>query len=76
VKPWHDVPVISRLEAAMSLAMAALFVCLLADWDTGGKVAGLVFLALAFVFTARLVYRKSHGASWADAWGRTPRDST
>jgi hypothetical protein len=52
--------------------MAVYFVCLLAGWDTATTVAAVPFLALAVVFFARLLYRKSHGASWADAWGRTP----
>ncbi len=56
------------------MAMAVLFVSLLAGWDTVGLVAGTVFLALALAFAARVIYRKAHGASWDDAWGRTTRD--
>ena len=68
--------VISRLEAALSLAMAVFFVSLLAGWDTAGRIAGAVFLVLALAFTARLLHRKSQGASWDEAWGRAPRGGT
>jgi hypothetical protein len=70
------VPVISRLEAAFSLAMAVLFVFLLAGWDTASRIAGVVFLVLGLAFAARVVYRKSRGGSWDEAWGRTPSDGT
>jgi predicted PurR-regulated permease PerM len=65
--------VVSRLEAALSLAMAVFFVCLLAGWETVSKIAGALLLALAVAFAVRLVYRKLHGASWDQAWGRIPR---
>jgi hypothetical protein len=48
------------------------FVCLLAGWDTAATVAGLPFLALALAFAARVIYRRAHGRSWTDSWGRTP----
>jgi hypothetical protein len=54
--------------------MAVFCVCLLVGWDTATTVAAVPFLALAVAFAARVVYRMLHGASWADAWGRTPPD--
>jgi hypothetical protein len=55
--------------------MAVFFVCLLAGWDTAATVAAVPFLVLVVVISARIIYRKSHGTSWADAWGRTPPDA-
>jgi hypothetical protein len=64
--------VVSRLDAAIGVAMAVFFVCQLAGWDVASTVAGAVFLALVFAFVARVIYRRMHGASWTDALGRTP----
>jgi hypothetical protein len=64
--------VVSRLEAAFSLAMAVFLVCLLAGWETLSTVAGVVFLALVVAFAARIIYWKTRGRSWAEAWGRPP----
>ena len=63
---------VSRLEAALSLAMVALLVSALAGWETGSRVAGVLFLALVISFTARLIYRRRRGQSWDEAWGRAP----
>jgi hypothetical protein len=69
---WNDVPVVSRLEAVMSLAMGVYFACLLAGWGTAAAIAGVPFLVLVLAFAARVVYRRAHGKSWTDSWGRTP----
>lgn len=63
--------IVSRLEAALSLAMAVFFVCLVVGWDRATTITAVPFLALAVAFAARVIYRKVHGTSWADAWGRT-----
>jgi len=68
------VPVISRLEAALSLAMAVFFVCKAVDWDTGADVAAVPFVALLVLFAARIIFRKSRGKTWDEAWGRRPAD--
>jgi hypothetical protein len=59
--------VVSRLEAALSLAMAVFFVCLLAGWDTAAAVAGVPFLALGIAFAARVVHRRVRGSSPTDS---------
>jgi hypothetical protein len=64
--------VISRLEAALSLAMSAMLVCVIAGWETAALITGVPFLALLVVFVARVIYRKSQGRTWDDALGRSP----
>lgn len=66
---------VSRLEAALSLAMLALFVCVLFGWDTATALVGAPCLLLLAVMVARIVLRKARGASWEQAWGRTPRET-
>jgi hypothetical protein len=65
--------VISWLEAALSLAMMAVLVCIIGGWDTATKVAAVLFAVLLVLFTVRAIHRKSQGKSWDEAWGRTPR---
>ena len=67
---------VSRLEAALSLSMSALLVCVLFSWDTAARVVGAAFLLLLAAMIMRIVVRKARGASWDQAWGRTPREST
>ncbi|MDA0184070.1 hypothetical protein OJ997_27425 [Solirubrobacter phytolaccae] len=66
---------VSRLEAVLSLAMVALLVSALAGWDTAAGVAGAVFLVLLAAMVTRIAVRKARGASWDQAWGRTPREA-
>jgi len=67
---------VSRLEAALSLSMSALLVCVLFSWDTAARVVGAdTFLVLLAAMIMRIVVRKAHGASWDQAWGRTPREA-
>ena len=65
--------VISRLEAVLSLSMAALCVCVLLGWGTATAVVGAAFLLLMAAMIARIAIRKTRGASWDEAWGRTPQ---
>jgi hypothetical protein len=64
--------VVSRLEAALSLAMVALLVCVLLGWGSGAAIVGIPFLLLLVAMIVRMAIRKARGASWDDAWGRTP----
>jgi TRAP-type C4-dicarboxylate transport system permease large subunit len=66
--------VISRLEAALSLAMIVMLVCFIGGWETAARIAGVPFSALLVVFVARVIYRKSQGRTWDEAWGRPPAD--
>jgi hypothetical protein len=66
---------VSRLEAALSLTMSALLVCVLLGWDTATAVVGAPFLVLLGGMIVRIVLRKARGASWEEAWGRTPREA-
>jgi hypothetical protein len=67
--------VISRLEAALSLAMSSMLVCFLAGWETAALITGVPFFALLGVFVARVIYRKSQGRTWDEALGRSPAGS-
>ena len=62
------------MEAALSLAMLVLLVCLVAGWETATKIAAAPFMALVVVFAVRVIYRKRQGATWDEAWGRAPAD--
>ena len=66
---------VSRLEAALSLTMSALLVCVLFGWDTATAVIGAPFLLLLTAMIVRIVVRRARGASWDQAWGRTPRQA-
>jgi uncharacterized membrane protein YjjP (DUF1212 family) len=66
---------VSRLEAVLSIAMAALLVCVLFSWDTATRVVGAVFLLLLAAMITRIILRKARGASWDQAWGRAPREA-
>jgi hypothetical protein len=61
---------ISRLEAALSVATGVVIVCSLAGWRAGSTVVDAVFLALAAAFVIRIACRRSRGLSWQQAWGR------
>jgi hypothetical protein len=52
--------------------MALAFLCP-EGWDTAATITAVLFFALLAVFTARIVYRKSRGATWDEAWGRQSR---
>jgi hypothetical protein len=60
-------------EAVLSLAMAALLVCVLFGWDTATRVVAAIFLVLLATMITRIIFRKARGASWDQAWGRAPR---
>lgn len=66
---------VSRLEAALSLAMSALLVCGLFNGDVAARVVGAAFQVLLAAMIMRIVVRKARGASWDRAWGRTPREA-
>ena len=66
---------VSRLEAALSLAMSALLVCGLFSGDVAARVVGAAFQVLLAAMIMRIVVRKARGASWDQAWGRTPREA-
>ena len=61
---------VSRLEAALSLAMVALFISVLMGWDSVAAIVGIPFLLLLVAMVMRTGVRKARGASWDDAWGR------
>ena len=65
---------ISRLEAALSLAMVVMLVCFSGGWETAARIAGVPFFALLVVFAARVIYRKSQGRKWDEALGRSSVD--
>lgn len=73
--PGSMTRMVSRLEASLSLVMAALLVCVLFSWNAAAAVIGAVFLSLLVAMVVRIVVRKSRGASWDQAWGRTPREA-
>ena len=66
---------VSRLEAALCLAMSALLVCVLFSWDTAAAVVGAPFLSLLVAMIVRVVVRKARGASWNEAWARRPLEA-
>ena len=47
-KPGSMRRMVSRLEAALSLSMSALLVCVLFSWDTAARGAGAAFLLLPY----------------------------
>lgn len=65
---------VSRLEAAVSMAMVAGFVCSIADWEAGQRLAWPAFLLLLVVFVGRTLARRARGQTWNQAWGREDAD--
>ena len=65
---------ISRLEAALCLALVVTTICGLASWETAADVAGAASVPLFAAFAGRVIRRRRRGKTWDEAWGRTPAD--